>query len=244
MAKTHSSTVDVQLAQIYQESDELFTAYMKSFSPFPSATTVDQGAGNDESSSSSTLVPSPPQSRTLRSHNLARVSLLPMFPHDPMVSTAVPHLLLANVPSENRFWTFHVILFDVFVIVELLSESQYTRIRRHAYPGPFKLEMNSQDEDASKDSFMGHYYEQLYVKPNQQLKVDIPIIDYNLTRLRKCLAKVAAQRDHKPTMLTMDELPLALEFYLQIDGTNWTVECCPFIHSHPSCESFQWTCSF
>ena len=52
----------------------------------------------------------------------------------------------------------------------------------------------------------------------KRLKVDIPIIDFNLTRLLNCVGKVVKQRGLTQTMLNLDELIIALEFYLQIDG--------------------------
>ena len=120
-------------------------------------------------------------------------------------------------------WTTLRLLFHLSaclrIVVESLTETQYARLRPHAFAESFKVEMATPEENAAgQDSFLRHYYEQLYLKPSQQLIVDIPIIDYNLMRLRKCVAEIAAQRAHQPTMLTLDELPLALEFYMQMDG--------------------------
>ena len=53
----------------------------------------------------------------------------------------------------------------------------------------------------------------------KRLKVDISIIDYNLKRLEYCLEKVILQRQQQQTMLNVDELAMALEFFLQFDGT-------------------------
>jgi hypothetical protein len=77
---------------------------------------------------------------------------------------------------------------------------------------------------SSCESFLLCFYHNLYVKLKKRLKVDIPIIDFNLTRLRHCIDKVVAQRDQQQTMLNMDELSIALEFYLQIDGKFFYLE--------------------
>jgi hypothetical protein len=232
------SAVEAQLAHIYRESDELFTTYMKSLSPFSPRTEVRTTASPVVKSAERTMdnrSSTPYQIRTLATHNMARVSLLPLFPMPLSTSSATPHLLLANVPSEwLSFVQMSIALQYPFLLVDSLTEPQYARIRRYAYPPLFKFELNTDDKSHAGDSFMGFCYEQLYTKTSQQLKVDIPIIDYNLTRLRQCLATVAAQRHHQSTMLTIDELPLALEFYLQIDGklvhrSNPIVFTCSFL---------------
>ena len=77
---------------------------------------------------------------------------------------------------------------------------------------PEKLQLSS------CESFLLCFYRNLYIKTKKRLKVDIPIIDFNLTRLRHCIGKVVAQRNLQQRMLDNDELAIALEFYLQIDG--------------------------
>ena len=78
---------------------------------------------------------------------------------------------------------------------------------------PEKLQLNS------CESFLLCFYQNLYIKTKKRLKVDIPIIDFNLTRLRNCIGKVVVQRGaQQQTMLSIDELAIALEFYLQMDG--------------------------
>jgi hypothetical protein len=111
-------------------------------------------------------------------------------------------------------------------IVESLTEEQYDRVRHRVFPQLFKLEMNidgtninpEKNQLSSCESFLLCFYQNLYVKLKKRLKVAIPIIDFNFTRLRHCIGKVATQRNQQQNMLTMDELAIALEFYLQIDG--------------------------
>lgn len=117
--------------------------------------------------------------------------------------------------------------------VHLLTEEQYARIKLHAFPVLFRLEMNiSASQNAEKNpwssscqSFLLCLHQELYAKIKKRLKIDIPIIDCNFMRLHHCINKVVAQRGHhghlqqqQPTMLNMNELCLALEFYLQFDG--------------------------
>jgi len=77
--------------------------------------------------------------------------------------------------------------------------------------------MNS-DATNVNDSFLCGYYQDFYGKLQKRLKVDISILDFNTTRLRQCVDQVVAQYRLEQTMLNMDELAIALEFYLQIDG--------------------------
>lgn len=78
--------------------------------------------------------------------------------------------------------------------------------------------------DNRKDSFLISIYRQCLSDLAQKWKIGIPLLDYNLARLqqfaRQCLA--LWQQPNAPPPLTatfpIEELPLALEFYLQIDG--------------------------
>ena len=107
----------------------------------------------------------------------------------------------------------------------MLTNEQFARVRCHAFPQLFKLELDigiklypEKTQINTCESFLWNLYQTLYVKTKHRLKVDIPIIDFNLTRLRNCINKVVIQRGLSQKMLNLDELPLALEFYLQIDG--------------------------
>jgi hypothetical protein len=113
----------------------------------------------------------------------------------------------------------------LFFIVEHFTAEQYARIRRHAYIPLFKLGLDAAIDPKSEmlvncleNSYMWNFHQQMYVNTRKRLKVDTSIIDFNLKRLHECIATVAAQRDYDQTMLTWDEIPLALEFYLQTDG--------------------------
>jgi hypothetical protein len=69
------------------------------------------------------------------------------------------------------------------------------------------------------DSFMIDFYRGLFMKPSRLWKIDISLIDYNLSRLQKCM-DLYTQQTNDPPLLSLNELTLALEFYLQIDGKS------------------------
>jgi hypothetical protein len=100
----------------------------------------------------------------------------------------------------------------------MLKDEHYARLRNPTFRPMFKLEKDDEVSNGTHGSFLLDVYDRLYVKMKKRLKINIPTIDFNLIRLRRCINKVAVQRGHLQTMLTIDELPLALEFYLQIDG--------------------------
>lgn len=65
--------------------------------------------------------------------------------------------------------------------------------------------------------FMGDFYQSIFVESGRRWNIDYSIIDFNLCRLRTCIEEYTAQT-REPAMLSFDEYPMALEFYLQIDG--------------------------
>ncbi|CAF1465715.1 unnamed protein product [Adineta steineri] len=160
------------------------------------------------------------QIRTLGQHNMARMSILPTFP--PNVSQSSPtiaNLLLANVSLVS------------------LTQEQYERAHFYRFPKLFKLKMNldhtqvkSNDDHQTSlcNSFLLCFYDNLYRKLKKRLNVGTSILDFNLTRLRQCIDKVVEQRGQRQTMLSIDELPLALEFYLQIDVDMFFLKTCSF----------------
>lgn len=115
-----------------------------------------------------------------------------------------------------------------------MTEAQYARIRYGVFQPLFKVEMDvgtskvnpENNAISTRESFLLYFYQNLYVKLKKRWKVDIPVIDFNLTRLHHCIVQVAAQRGQpqQQTMLNIDELVIALEFYLQIDGKSKMIE--------------------
>ena len=73
-------------------------------------------------------------------------------------------------------------------------------------------------------SFFWPIYQELFANVAEHLHVDIAIIDYNYTRLSKCVDLWAKERIFRfkkaPHEVTLDhkEYAIALEFYLQIFG--------------------------
>ena len=69
------------------------------------------------------------------------------------------------------------------------------------------------------DSFMLEFYRDLFHVPSRRWRIDRSLIDYNLHRLRKCM-NLYVEQTKEPAIASLNELPLALEFYLQIDGNR------------------------
>ncbi|CAF1450870.1 unnamed protein product [Adineta steineri] len=150
------------------------------------------------------------QIRTLGQHNMVRMSILPIFPlRSSSSSSETPQLLLTNVP------------------LQLLTEEQFARIRHQAYPPSFKLVMYTNESNCN-DSYIWYLYQTLFVQTKEHLNVDKSIINFNLNRLHNCVIKVAEQYGLPYTTLSIDELPLALEFYLQIDVDMFYLKTCSF----------------
>jgi len=83
------------------------------------------------------------------------------------------------------------------------------------------------------------------MKTKERLKVDIPILHFNLTRLQQCVDKVVAQRGLQEKMFDLEELAIALEFYLQIDGKSIiSSKKYSFLNVSPVDMFFLKTCSF
>ena len=105
----------------------------------------------------------------------------------------------------------------------------------NAYTSVFELiENNVEMIDNQNDSFLISIYRQLLVDLSSRWNIGIPILDFNLARLRQCAKKCLLQLQQQqrqeqlqlqitiPTTATfaIEELPLALEFYLQMDGES------------------------
>ena len=69
----------------------------------------------------------------------------------------------------------------------------------------------------SVDTFMMDFYRDLFIEPSRRWKIHYALIDYNLSRLRTCM-QLYTQQTRQPALLSFQELPVALEFFLQIDG--------------------------
>jgi hypothetical protein len=107
--------------------------------------------------------------------------------------------------------------------VSLLSIEQIQCRQANTYAPSFVLSRgNALEEDERRnESFMADLYHRFYGDLQQRWHIDLPIIDYNLARLKK----LAEQHQFR---FTVDDLPLALEFYLQMDGQSLTFS----IHVH------------
>jgi hypothetical protein len=138
--------------------------------------------------------------RTIHEQNRGRLSILPIIPE--RATDGRFHLLLANVPGL------------------LLSEEELARRQPHRFQFPHLVTSNTQ----SYPSDLAIYYQRHYLDLMQRLQMDAAILDCNYIRLRYCLRLFADQRIrclHVPpfdVQLPENEQPLAMEFFLQIDG--------------------------
>jgi hypothetical protein len=147
------------------------------------------------------------QPRTIRpgsGTSARRLELLPSYPLGGKDKGRRTLLLLANVPNVDR---------------DDMEEKSF----RGALC-PFTLKQHQFDDTI--DSFFIQLYREMFDEPNRRWNLDKSIIDYNLSRLRTCMNKYTEQTG-KPAILSLNELPMALEFYLQFDGQSFCVcECC------------------
>ena len=91
-------------------------------------------------------------------------------------------------------------------------------MERQSYYGglcPFEFKQHGHVEPVH--SFMVGFFEDTFVEPARRWNIDYSIIDYNSSRLRKCMEQYTRQTG-QPALLLFDEFPMALEFFLQIDG--------------------------
>lgn len=140
--------------------------------------------------------------------NINRLSLLPAFPSLHQQGVVVyrnrEHLLLANIPRHR------------------LTAEQRCRRQQNMYPLVYSL-IDERSDDNLYPSFLLNLDKQLFADLYCRLQVDKSILDYNYERLLKCLSMMSHERIQRgfqstPDYLPLHEYPMALEFFLQIDG--------------------------
>lgn len=108
-----------------------------------------------------------------------------------------------------------------------MSPFQLAQRSPHLYPNAFEYLVAP-----SSDSFFQSIYQELLLNLSKKWQVNRTVLDFNLARLRHsaqlCLRQWQQQLRQeqlqlKPSLLstatfTLEELPLALEIYLQFDG--------------------------
>lgn len=152
---------------------------------------------------------------------MTRLSLLPAYPSLHQQGVVVyrdrDHLLLANIPRHR-----------------LTLQQQQMRLR-NLFPLSFSL-IDERSSYNRLPSFLLNLHEQLYTDLCKRLQVDKSIIDYNYERLFKCIQMMTYERQQRRFQLSassyqeylpLHEYPIALEFYLQIDGTY--IRAYPFL---------------
>ncbi|CAF0808577.1 unnamed protein product, partial [Didymodactylos carnosus] len=168
--------------------------------------------------------------RTITPSNIARVTVLPVF--RPSSSLALPLSAEPNNSLSNDTIDIQPPLLLCNVPKEELSQFQLTHREPYVYLSSFELiEKNFEFMTRNTDSFLISVYRQLLQDVSLKWNISIPLLDYNLERFRQCAKKCLEQLQqqqrkeqlqlvpHLPTKATfsLEELPLILEFYLQID---------------------------
>lgn len=99
------------------------------------------------------------------------------------------------------------------MLVSLLSVEQRHGRAANSFSPSFVLSRGRalEEDERRNESFMSDLYHRFYADLQQRWHIDLPIIDYNLARLKK----LAEQHQFR---FTVDDFPLALEFFLQMDG--------------------------
>jgi hypothetical protein len=138
--------------------------------------------------------------RTIRPGSISsqrRAELLPAYPQAANDNHRTPILLLSNVAIVDR---------GTYEKQSFCGGNGVTpyEFRQYGYVEPI-------------DSFMIDLHRDLFIEPSRRWKIDHSIIDYNLSRLRKCM-DLYTKQTNEPALLSFNELTLALEFFLQIDG--------------------------
>ena len=137
-----------------------------------------------------------------------RLSLLPAYPtFDRFGPINRDHLLLANISCSN------------------LTKEQRRRRTYHSFHQPFTL--TDEGNDISVRSPFLEVYDDLYGDLTGRFHIDNAILSYNYERLRTCMNIMIQERIRYGLLasdtigmkeLRMVEYPLAMEFYLQLDG--------------------------
>lgn len=107
-------------------------------------------------------------------------------------------------------------------VESLLSYEQYERRQSNWYSTAFELHARHAQPT---DSYLLMLFEELYGKLSQHWRIDIAVLDYNLARLRQLEVKHAFH-------FSLTDLPVALEFYLQMDVDMFHLKTCSFRQAH------------
>ncbi|CAF2782366.1 unnamed protein product [Rotaria sp. Silwood2] len=159
--------------------------------------------------------------RTLHFFNQQRLSILPTFP------------IINNDNNDSDL----LLLANVFPIQLSPTESA------HRQQGQYKHAFIITDPNASKTSFMVQQYQIYYVSILERFNVGLPIVDHNYARLKHVIelfrtARMRTLRTNNKRLehtlyLKDSEMPLLLEFYLQMDIDLFYMKTCSFRDAQP-----------
>ena len=186
------------------DSDEWLEANgcMKAVANVAATTVTSEHTHDDKEASDCSAVYEPHTFRPGSINSQRRLKLLPAYPlanNDPDRSVL---LLLPNVALPNR---------------DQLESKSFCG--GHGI-SPFEFVQHRYVD--SIDSFMIDLYRDLFIDTGRQWKIPHSLIDYNLSRLRACM-HLYTQQTNAPALSSFNEWPMALEFFLQIDGRQTLV---------------------
>ncbi len=96
----------------------------------------------------------------------------------------------------------------------------------NTYVPQFEIRPWDEIKRTNYHSYMLTFYSNIYVKLSQQWHIDIPILDYNLARLRQI------EMDNN-FQFYFNDIPVALEFFLQMDVDLFHLKTCLFRQAQP-----------
>ena len=111
-------------------------------------------------------------------------------------------------------------------IEQLLTMEQYQRRQMNSYMPSFEIRRRDEIKKTNYQSFMFTFHTNMYTKLSTQWQIDIPILDCNLARLQQCAMINGFE-------FSFNDLPLALEFFLQMDVDLFHLKTCLFRQAQP-----------
>jgi hypothetical protein len=96
----------------------------------------------------------------------------------------------------------------------------------NSYIPSFELRTWDEIRKTNYQSYMLTFHTNMYINLSKLWHIDIPILDCNLARLQQCAIKNGFE-------FSINDLPLALEFFLQMDVDLFHLKTCSFRQAEP-----------
>ena len=106
-------------------------------------------------------------------------------------------------------------------IEQLLTLEQYQHRQMNSYMPSFEIRTWDEIRKTNYQSYMLTFHTNMYTNLSKLWHIDIPILDYNLALLEQCATRHGIH-------FSLTDLPLALEFFLQMDVDLFHLKTCVF----------------